>query len=166
MEGLLDYNHNKSVWNGVGMRVVLQRVTQGSVTIDDKKVAQIGPGLVILLGVGPSDTREIASAMADKVALLRIFEDTEGKMNLSIRDVQGEAIVVSQFTLYADTRKGRRPSFTNAAKPELAEPLVHYFAEQLRLTGVPTQEGVFGAHMVVNIENDGPVTIVIDLPQG
>jgi len=147
------------------MRVVLQRVTQGSVTIDDKKVAKIGPGLLILLGVGPADTREIASAMADKVAQLRIFEDADEKMNLSIRDVAGEAIVVSQFTLYADTRKGRRPSFTDAAKPELAEPLVHYFAEQLRLAGVPTLEGVFGAHMVVNIENDGPVTIVMDLPQ-
>jgi D-tyrosyl-tRNA(Tyr) deacylase len=148
------------------MRVVLQRVTQGSVTVDDNIVAQIGPGLGILLGVGPSDTVEIASAMADKIAQLRIFEDNEGKMNLSIRDVLGEAIVVSQFTLYADTRKGRRPSFTAAAKPELAEPLVHTFAEQLILAGVPTQEGVFGAHMVVNIENDGPVTIVMDLPQG
>jgi D-tyrosyl-tRNA(Tyr) deacylase len=147
------------------MRVVLQRVTQGSVTVDDKKVAQIGPGLVILLGVAPADTREIASAMVDKVAQLRIFEDADGKMNLSIRDVAGEAVVVSQFTLYADTRKGRRPSFTDAAKPELAEPLVHYFAEQLRHAGVPTQEGVFGAHMVVNIENDGPVTIVMDLLQ-
>jgi D-tyrosyl-tRNA(Tyr) deacylase len=147
------------------MRVVLQRVTQGSVTVDDKKVAQIGPGLVILLGVGPADTREIASALADKVAQLRIFEDADEKMNLSIRDVAGEAVVVSQFTLYADTRKGRRPSFTDAAKPELAEPLVHYFAEQLRHAGVPTQEGVFGAHMVVNIENDGPVTIVMDLLQ-
>jgi D-tyrosyl-tRNA(Tyr) deacylase len=148
------------------MRVVLQRVTQGSVSVDNKKVAQIGLGLVILLGVGPSDTHEIASAMADKVAKLRIFEDAEGKMNLSIRDVQGEAIVVSQFTLYADTRKGRRPSFTDAGKPELAEPLVHTFTQQLRLAGVLTQEGVFGAHMVVNIENDGPVTIVMDLPQG
>lgn len=148
------------------MRVVLQRVKQGYVTVDDKKVAQIASGLVILLGVGPSDTREIASAMADKVAQLRIFEDPDGKMNLSIRDIAGEAIVVSQFTLYADTRKGRRPSFTDAAKPELAEPLVHYFAEQLRYAGVPTQEGVFGAHMMVNLENDGPVTILMDLPQG
>jgi len=147
------------------MRVVLQRVTQGSVSVYDNQVAQIGTGLVILLGIGPADTNEIVSAMADKVAQLRIFEDAKGKMNLSVKDVQGEAIVVSQFTLYADTRKGRRPSFTDAAKPELAEPLVHHFAEQLRLAGVPTQEGIFGAHMVVNIENDGPVTIVMDLPQ-
>jgi D-tyrosyl-tRNA(Tyr) deacylase len=147
------------------MRVVLQRVTQGSVAVDDKKVAQIGTGLMILLGIGPTDTNEIASAMAEKVTQLRIFEDAEGKMNLSVKDIQGEAIVVSQFTLYADTHKGRRPSFTDAAKPELAEPLVHYFAEQLRHAGLPTQEGIFGAHMVVNIENDGPVTIVMDLPQ-
>ena len=147
------------------MRVVLQRVNQGSVSVDDNQVAQIGTGLVILVGIGPADTNEIVSAMADKVAQLRIFEDAEGKMNLSVKDVQGEAIVVSQFTLYADTRKGRRPSFTDAAKPELAEPLVHHFAEQLRLAGVPTQEGVFGAHMVVKIENGGPVTIVMDLPQ-
>jgi len=146
------------------MRVVLQRVSQGSVTVNEKVVAQIGQGLMILLGIAPGDTQEIARAMAAKVAQLRIFEYADGKMNLSIQEVKGSAIVVSQFTLYADTRKGRRPSFTEAAKPDLAEPLVHIFAEELERWEVATQEGVFGAHMVVDITNDGPVTIVLDLP--
>jgi D-tyrosyl-tRNA(Tyr) deacylase len=144
------------------MRIVLQRVLQGSVSVGGRKVAEIGPGLVLLVGIGPLDREEIARQMAEKVAFLRIFEDEQGKMNRSIREVGGEAIVVSQFTLYADTRKGRRPSFTDAAAPELARPLVERFAELLRDQGVPTQTGEFGADMLVEISNDGPVTIVLE----
>ena len=147
------------------MRAVLQRVTKGSVTVDNEVVAQIGLGYVILLGVGPDDTSAIARELAEKTAYLRVFEDEAGKMNLSLLDVGGAAIVVSQFTLYADTSRGRRPSFINAAKPELAEPLVEVFTSRLREMGVATQQGVFGAHMVVDIRNDGPVTILLELPQ-
>jgi D-tyrosyl-tRNA(Tyr) deacylase len=115
--------------------------------------------MVVLLGVGPSDTAEIARALAEKMAYLRIFEDDQGKMNRSILDIGGAVIVVSQFTLYADTRKGRRPSFIDAALPDLARPLVDRFAQFLTDLGVPTQTGEFGAHMLVEIDNDGPVTI-------
>jgi len=144
------------------MRAVLQRVSQGSVTVDGKIVAEIGLGLVILLGIAPQDTDENAEQLADKIAHLRIFEDADEKMNLSLLDVQGSAIVVSQFTLFADTNKGRRPSFNYAAKPDLAEPLVETFAQMLRERGVPTQTGIFGAHMDVALVNDGPVTIIMD----
>lgn len=144
------------------MRAVLQRVSQGSVTVNRDIVAKIGVGLMILLGVGPEDTREAAEQLADKISTLRIFEDTEGKMNLSVKDVGGEAIVVSQFTLYADTSRGRRPSFIGAAKPDLAEPLVEDFSKMLAARGVPTQTGVFGAEMKVSLVNDGPVTIVLE----
>ena len=147
------------------MRAILQRVTGGSVTVAGEKVAQINFGYVILLGVGPEDTPEIARELAEKAAYLRVFEDDAGKMNRSLLEVNGEAIVVSQFTLYADTSRGRRPSFINAAKPELAEPLVEVFTARLREMGVATQQGVFGAHMVVDIRNDGPVTILLELPQ-
>ena len=147
------------------MRAVLQRVTRGSVTVDNEVVAQIGLGYVILLGIGPDDTPKIARELAEKTAYLRVFEDEAGKMNLSLLDVGGKAIVVSQFTLYADTSRGRRPSFINAAKPELAEPLVEVFISRLREFGVITQQGIFGAHMVVDIRNDGPVTILLELPQ-
>jgi len=147
------------------MRAVLQRVTSGSVTVESEVVAQIDLGYVILLGIGPTDTPAIARELAEKTAYLRVFEDEAGKMNLSLLDVGGEAIVVSQFTLYADTSRGRRPSFINAAKPELAEPLVEVFTSRLREMGVATQQGVFGAHMVVDIRNDGPVTILLELPQ-
>ncbi len=147
------------------MRAVMQRVRRGKVTVSGRTVAEIGPGLVILLGIGHGDTEEIARALAEKVATLRIFEDDQGKMNRSIRDIGGEAIVVSQFTLYADTRKGRRPSFTDAALPDAARPLVDRFAQFLREQGVPSQTGEFGAHMLVEIENDGPVTILLELPQ-
>ena len=147
------------------MRAVLQRVTSGSVTVDNEIVAQIGLGYVILLGIGPDDTPAIAKELAEKTVYLRVFEDGAGKMNLSLLDVGGEAIVVSQFTLYADTSRGRRPSFINAAKPELAEPLVEVFAARLREFGINTQQGVFGAHMVVDVRNDGPVTILLELPQ-
>jgi D-aminoacyl-tRNA deacylase len=144
------------------MRAVIQRVKEAQVTVEGGVVAQIGHGLVILLGVAPGDTLATAQQMADKITYLRIFEDDNEKMNLSVLDVGGEAIVVSQFTLYADTSRGRRPSFIGAAKPDLAEPLVTAFAEMLIKRGVPTQMGVFGAHMVVALENDGPVTIIME----
>lgn len=147
------------------MRAVVQRVRRGKVSVEGRTVAEIGPGMVILLGIGQQDHEQIARALAEKIAYLRIFEDDQGKMNRSIRDVGGEAIVVSQFTLYADTRRGRRPSFTDAALPDLARPLVDRFAALLAAQGVPTQTGEFGANMLVEIENDGPVTIQFDTQQ-
>jgi D-tyrosyl-tRNA(Tyr) deacylase len=144
------------------VRILLQRVRRAGVRVAGRSVAEIGPGMVILLGIGPDDGEEQARYLAEKVANLRIFEDEAGKFNRSLLDVSGEAIVVSQFTLYADTRKGRRPSFTDAAPPEQAAPLVERFAELLRQQGVPTQSGEFGAHMLVEIENDGPVTIWLE----
>ncbi|MGV8049830.1 MAG: D-aminoacyl-tRNA deacylase [Anaerolineaceae bacterium] len=146
------------------MRAVVQRVSQGKVSVNGKVVASIGQGLVILLGIGPTDTPEDVLELAEKVVNLRIFEDAQSKMNLSCLDVNGEIIVVSQFTLYADTRRGRRPSFTDAAKPDLAEPLCDAFTETLREMGVTTQTGVFGEHMLVDIQNDGPVTILLEQP--
>jgi D-tyrosyl-tRNA(Tyr) deacylase len=144
------------------MRAVLQRVSQGRVRVDGLTRAEIGAGLVILLGIGPQDGEEQIQYLVEKIANLRIFEDEQGKMNRSLLDCGGEAIVVSQFTLFADTRKGRRPSFTDAAPPEIASPLVERFAELLRAQGVPTQTGEFGAHMLVEIANDGPVTIWLE----
>ena len=141
------------------MRAVVQRVRRGSVQVDAQTIASIERGYVILLGVGPADTDAIAAALAKKIALLRVFEDDQGKMNLSIQDVGGQALVVSQFTLYADTSRGNRPSFINAAPPEIASPLVDRFAAHLASHGIPVQQGEFGAHMLVEIENDGPVTI-------
>ena len=144
------------------MRALIQRVSHASVMVENKVISQIGKGLVILLGVGHGDTEEQVIFLAEKVANLRIFEDAQGKTNLSVLDVQGEAVVVSQFTLYADARKGRRPSFTDAALPDVAEPLVDRLVELLRGHGVPTQSGQFGAHMLVEIHNDGPVTIWLE----
>jgi D-tyrosyl-tRNA(Tyr) deacylase len=144
------------------MRALLQRVRSGRVSVEGRAVAEIGPGLVILLGIGQGDGAEQADFLAEKTAQLRIFEDAEGKFNLSILDVQGEAIVVSQFTLYGDSRKGRRPSFTDAARPEVAAPLVEHFCQALRRQGVRTQTGIFAAHMLVEIANDGPVTIWLE----
>lgn len=144
------------------MRALVQRVKYGKVSAQGQATAEIGLGLVILLGVGHHDTEEQAAWLADKIANLRIFEDAKGKMNLSIKEVGGEAIVVSQFTLYADAQKGRRPSFTDAALPDLARPLVERFAALLRAQGVPTGEGIFGAEMLVEIHNDGPVTIWLE----
>lgn len=141
------------------MRALIQRVRSGSVIVENKTIAVIGQGVVILLGIAPGDGEEQARYLAEKIANLRIFEDTEGKLNLSLLDIGGKAIVVSQFTLYADTHKGRRPSFTDAALPEIAKPLIERFAAFLNDLGVPTQQGVFGTHMLVNIANDGPVTI-------
>jgi D-aminoacyl-tRNA deacylase len=144
------------------MKAVIQRVSQGRVTVAGQVVAEIGQGLLILLGVAPGDNPVIAEQMADKIAHLRIFEDDDEKMNRSALDIGGEAIVVSQFTLYADTSRGRRPSFIGAAKPDLAEPLVSTFADQLANRGIPTQTGIFGAHMDVAFINDGPVTILME----
>lgn len=147
------------------MRAVIQRVQRGAVSIEGHQVAEIGRGLVILLGVGPADTAQTCQALAKKIALLRIFEDEHGKMNLSLLDIKGEALVVSQFTLYADARKGNRPSFTESAPPEIAQPLVEQFSAALMAQGIRVQSGIFGAHMLVNIENDGPVTIWLEREQ-
>ena len=145
------------------MKSVIQRVTHASVTVEGDRVAEIQDGLLILLGIGPDDTEETARAMTKKIAALRIFQDDADKMNLSVRDTGGSAIVVSQFTLYADCRKGNRPSFVGAAAPDMASPLVDRFAELLEEQGVPTQTGVFGAHMDVELLNSGPVTIVLEM---
>ena len=144
------------------MRLLIQRVSRASVAVEGQTISRIGQGLVVLLGIGHDDGEEQVTFLAEKTANLRIFEDEQGKTNLSILDVKGEAIVVSQFTLYADTRKGRRPSFIDAALPNVAEPLVDRFVELLRRHGVPTQTGKFGEHMHVEIHNDGPVTIWLE----
>ena len=144
------------------MRVVVQRVRRGRVTVEGRPVAEIGLGFVILVGVGKGDGREQAEWLADKCAGLRVFEDSQGKMNLALPDVGGAVLVVSQFTLYADAGKGRRPSFIDAAPPEHAAPLVEALADGLRRLGIPVQSGSFGAHMLVEIENDGPVTILLE----
>jgi D-aminoacyl-tRNA deacylase len=144
------------------MRAVVQRVTNASVTVGEETVGAIGHGLLILLGAGAGDTPADAELLAEKIANLRIFADDAGRFDRSLLDVAGAALVVSQFTLYADTRKGRRPSFTDAALPEVAEPLVNSFVEALRARGVVVQTGRFGAMMQVALVNDGPVTIVLD----
>jgi len=144
------------------MRLLIQRVAHSSVTVDNQVVGRCGTGFCILVGVKNGDTPAEAKWLANKVANLRIFEDAAGKMNLSLLDVKGEALVVSQFTLYADAQRGRRPDFIDAARPEQAEPLVDYFVDQLRAEGVPVQTGVFRAMMQVEIHNDGPVTILLE----
>ncbi len=144
------------------MRAILQRVSEARVAVDGEIVGEIGKGLLILLGVSEGDTAEEARMLASKAASLRIFPDEAGKFNLSVKDVGGKALVVSQFTLYANVRKGRRPSFNKAAPPEIAEPLVEKFSEFLRDEGVPVEHGKFGAMMKVFLCNDGPVTIILD----
>ncbi len=145
------------------MRALLQRVSRAAVRVDAETVASIGPGLVVLLGVGHADDESIAESLARRVSELRIFEDADGRTNRSILDVNGAAIVVSQFTLYADTSRGRRPGFTNAAVPEIAERLYRRFADALRGVGVAdVQTGRFGAEMAVELVNDGPFTIWLD----
>lgn len=145
------------------MRVVLQRVTRGAVTVDGVVTGEIEQGFVALVGVTHRDTQAEAELLARKTANLRVFEDADGKMNRSALDENAEVLVVSQFTLYADARKGRRPSFVNAAAPDVASPLVDFYAECLRREGIARVEhGVFGAMMQVEIHNDGPVTIILD----
>ncbi|MFT3838574.1 MAG: D-aminoacyl-tRNA deacylase [Myxococcaceae bacterium] len=144
------------------MRALLQRVTEASVTVDSKVVGEIGPGLLVLLGVGKGDTDLDAEQLADKVTGLRIFEDTAGKMNLSLLDTSKAMLAVSQFTLYADARKGRRPSFTDACEPQEAKRLYGVFCEKVRALGCTVAEGVFAADMKVRLLNDGPVTIWLD----
>ncbi len=144
------------------MKALVQRVREASVAVDGGIVGRTGPGLLVLLGVAQGDTPELAIRLADKVAALRIFSDAQGKFNLSLVDVGGGALVVSQFTLLADTRKGNRPSFIDAAPPDVAEPLVATFAERIGMAGVPVETGSFGAHMQVALVNDGPVTIMLD----
>lgn len=144
------------------MRAVVQRVARASVAIDGKTVGAISQGLLVLLGVGKEDEPQDADYLAEKIAGLRIFTDTEEKMNLSVRDIQGGVLVVSQFTLYADCRKGKRPGFSDAALPELAIPLYERFVSNLRECGLTVATGQFGADMLVSLDNDGPVTILLD----
>ena len=145
------------------MRAVVQRVAEARVRVGDKVTGEIGQGLCILLGVARLDGEAEASRLAGKVARLRIFPDEEGRFDRSVADVGGSALVVSQFTLIADTAKGNRPSFTEAAPPELAEPLYERFCDALRDLGIPVRTGVFGAKMALELVNDGPVTIVLDV---
>lgn len=144
------------------MRVVLQRVSRARVTVDGRVTGEIGRGLLLLAGFTDGDTDEALAWMADKVVELRIFPDDEGKMNRSVRDVGGGLLVVSQFTLYGDTRKGRRPSFVDAARPEVAIPLYERFVDLLRATGLPVGTGEFGAMMDVELLNEGPVTLILE----
>ena len=148
------------------MRVILQRVLKAHVVIDQSEVGTIGAGWLVLLGVGASDSLRDVRYLADKILNLRAFQDTNGKMNHSVLDNGGDILVVSQFTLYADCRKGRRPSFVGAAPPQLAEPLYDKFVEHLRQSGLKVASGRFQADMKVGLVNDGPVTIIIDSPHG
>ena len=144
------------------MKAVVQRVTQSSVRVDNKEIACIGKGLMVLLGVQDDDEQKDADALADKIVNLRIFEDENGKMNISLKDVEGQLMVVSQFTLMGDCRKGRRPSFIRAAKPEKANRLYEYFTERTAAMGIDTQTGIFQAMMDVSLVNNGPVTLILD----
>jgi D-tyrosyl-tRNA(Tyr) deacylase len=144
------------------MRAVLQRVQSASVSVGGNSIGRIGPGLVVLLGIGAGDDEALCGRMAEKIATLRIFADQEGRFNRSLLDSGGAVLLISQFTLYADTRRGRRPSFTDAAAPEQAAPLVAQVASALERQGVAVATGQFGAPMQVSLVNDGPVTIVID----
>ncbi len=148
------------------MRAVVQRATSASVTVDNETVGEIGSGLLVLLAAGEGDTEAEARWLAHKIANLRIFSDAEGKMNLSVQAIGGSALVVSQFTLYGDIRRGFRPSFVEAAPPDVAEALVDVFVEALRTTGIPVATGVFRAHMRVSLVNDGPVTIILEKEPG
>lgn len=144
------------------MRAIIQRVREASVTVDGKVTGSVGTGFLVLLGVTGADEPVHARTLAEKISRLRIFRDAGDKMNLSLPDVGGGALVVSQFTLYADTAKGNRPSFVKAAPPEQANGLYEFFCEKLAALGVPVEKGVFGAHMDVRLLNDGPVTIIMD----
>jgi D-tyrosyl-tRNA(Tyr) deacylase len=144
------------------MRVVIQRVSEASVTIESEITGQINKGLMILVGICPEDNLQDIQWLTQKIANLRVFGDEDGKMNLSITDIKGEILLISQFTLYASTKKGNRPSFIQSAKPEIAIPLYEQFINSLKETGIPIQTGKFGADMKISLTNDGPVTIIID----
>jgi len=144
------------------MRVLIQRVSRASVTVDEKVVGEVGKGLLVFLGISLEDTETIVKTLVDKIVQLRIFPDQQGKMNLSLLDIQGEVLVVSQFTLHADVRRGRRPSFTDAAPPSIAIPLYELFIAACKKYGLTVESGVFGAYMRVKLCNDGPVTIWMD----
>jgi D-tyrosyl-tRNA(Tyr) deacylase len=144
------------------MKAVVQRVRQASVSVEGKTLGAIGPGLVVLLGIGQDDGEEQAQWMANKIANLRVFSDENGKMNRSVLDVGGRVLLISQFTLYGDARKGNRPGFSDAALPDVAEPLVNRVVQLLAQTGVPVASGQFQAYMLVEIHNDGPVTIILE----
>lgn len=149
-------------WYAAEMRAVVQRVTKASVSVDNQIVGKISSGIVVLLGVGKDDTLEDAKYLAEKIVNLRIFDDGEGKMNLSLLDVKGEALVISQFTLYGDCRRGRRPSYSDSAPPDIANELYEKFVELVRGYNVRVETGIFAAHMLVEIHNDGPVTLLLD----
>lgn len=144
------------------MKFVIQRVTQASVTVDKNTVGKINKGFLVLIGVGQEDTKEEADKLIKKMIQLRIFEDENGKTNLSLKDVNGELLLVSQFTLYADCKKGNRPSFTNAAKPELAEELYEYIIKECKKQIPVVEKGIFGANMNVELSNDGPFTVILE----
>lgn len=146
------------------MRAVVQRVSRASVNVDGREVGRIGEGMLVLLAAAESDGPQQVKWMAEKIVGLRIFSDDAGKMNLSLSHVNGEMLIVSQFTLYGDCRKGKRPSYADAARPEKAEGLYRDFIEAVRGQGIPVQEGVFGAMMQVDLVNDGPVTLIVDSP--
>jgi len=148
------------------MKVVVQRVSEARVTVEDAVIGEIGIGLLLLVGVGHEDTDQDMAWMADKLAGLRIFEDDAGKMNLSVEDVKGAILSVSQFTLFGDCRKGKRPNFMGAARPEIAESLYEQFNERLRSRGLQVETGRFGAMMDVSLVNDGPVTLILDSRNG
>ncbi len=148
------------------MRIVLQRVREAWVRVDKEEVARIGPGLLLLVGIGKDDTEEEVLFWAKKIPEMRVFSDAEGKLNLSLREVGGELLCVSQFTLYGDVLTGRRPSFDRAASAEVARALYHRFVEALLAEGIPVKTGVFGAYMEVGLVNDGPVTLILERPQG
>ena len=144
------------------MKLVIQRAKKAQVEVDKKVVGKINNGFVVLLGVGPDDTKETVDFLIKKLINLRVFADKEYKMNLNLKDVNGELLIISQFTLYADCRKGNRPSFVNAAPPKLAEELYNYCVEECKKMGIKTETGIFGAHMEVSLTNDGPVTIILE----
>jgi D-tyrosyl-tRNA(Tyr) deacylase len=144
------------------MKALVQRVSRASVSVNDKVVGQIGPGLVVFVGVAQGDSKEDAVYLANKVANLRIFADQESKFSLSALDTRGDILIVSQFTLLGDTRKGRRPDFTTAAPPDVAKELYEFFVEQVRVAGLKVETGLFQEHMLVEIHNDGPVTISLE----
>jgi D-tyrosyl-tRNA(Tyr) deacylase len=145
------------------MKAIIQRAGKASVTVNSQVVGEIGKGIVVLLGISSDDTEQNADKMAEKVTNLRIFDDAEGKMNLSCLDIKGDALVISQFTLYGDCRKGRRPSYDKAARPDKAEQLYNYFVNKLKEYSLKIETGVFGAMMSVSIVNEGPVTLIIEI---